>query len=91
MSRGHTYDKWQELGCQVKRGETYSFKHYGNKCFTRDQVVRIEFDEEEDDSYVNHCWNCKETVDSDDQDYCSDCNWLVCSNCGCCGCQYDDE
>ena len=41
MPRGHTYDKWQELGYQVKRGEKHSFNYFGNKCFTRDQVVRI--------------------------------------------------
>ena len=36
---GHTYDKWQELGYQVKKGEKYAYKMYGQYIFTRDQVV----------------------------------------------------
>ena len=89
MPKGHTYDKWQELGFQVKKGERHSFNHYGNKCFTRDQVVKID-DDEEDEPYVNHCWKCKETVDSDYEEKCTDCGWLECASCGACGCGYDD-
>ena len=88
MPRGHTYDKWQELGFQVKKGERHSFNHYCNKCFTIDQVVKID-DDEEDEPYVNHCWKCKKTVDSDYQKKCSACGWLKCSRCRACGCGYD--
>jgi len=90
MTRGHTYEKWQELGYQVKKGERHSFNYYGNKCFTRDQVVRIDCIDEEEESYLNHCWNCKKTVDSDYQAKCSNCGWLECSSCQACGCNYGD-
>lgn len=36
---GHTYEVWQRLGYQVKKGEKAAYKHYGNYVFTRDQVV----------------------------------------------------
>ena len=26
---GHTYEKWQELGYQVKRGEKAAYQYYG--------------------------------------------------------------
>ena len=39
--------------------------------------------------YRNHCWNCKETVDSDHELGHRKCHWLICSNCGACGCGYD--
>jgi hypothetical protein len=39
---GHTYDKWLELGYQVKRGEKAAYKYYGRYIFESDQVVRID-------------------------------------------------
>jgi len=38
---GHTYDKWQQLGYQVKSSEHYSYKHYGHEIFLEDQVVKL--------------------------------------------------
>ncbi|GAD78651.1 MULTISPECIES: hypothetical protein [Vibrio] len=37
-NEGHTYDKWRELGYQVRRGEKAAYKYYGKSIFTRDQV-----------------------------------------------------
>ena len=72
MARGHTYDKWKELGYQVKRGEQHSFIHFGNKCFTRDQVVRIDDIEEEDDDDEEDTYEEFESEHEDRDDYYSD-------------------
>jgi hypothetical protein len=40
MKRGHTYDKWKEMGYQVKKGEKHTFNYYGNKTFYPSQVVK---------------------------------------------------
>lgn len=45
MAEGHTYEKWQELGYQVKKGEKAAYRFYGNNIFTRDQVVNSDDDE----------------------------------------------
>ncbi|NCD12242.1 MAG: hypothetical protein EOL93_06795 [Epsilonproteobacteria bacterium] len=37
----HTAKVWRELGYQVKRGESYSYKHYGQEIYTPNQVERI--------------------------------------------------
>ncbi len=89
MSNGHTYDKWQELGYQVKRGESAAYKYYGNNVFTRDQVVPVSNHYDDDYDYANHCWNCKSDVDSDSNYQCRRCSWLKC-DCGSCGCDYHD-
>jgi hypothetical protein len=38
--KGHTYEKWQELGYQVRKGEKARYCYYGKHVFSRDQVVR---------------------------------------------------
>ena len=88
MPTGHTYEKWKELGYQVKKGAKHSFNHFGNKCFTREQVVKIETKKKNSPQYINHCWKCKNTVDSSDERKCGSCGWLVCSRCKACGCGY---
>lgn len=85
MAQDHTYEKWQELGYQVKNGEHASYKLYGQKIFKRNQVVKIS-DKDYDKSYENHCWNCKEHISSDSDEYCSKCGMYHCSNCGVCLC-----
>jgi hypothetical protein len=40
-SGGHTYEKWQQLGYQVRRGEKAAYKYYGKSIFTEDQVDEI--------------------------------------------------
>ena len=87
---GHTYEKWQELGYQVKRGEKAAYEYYGNYIFTRDQVVSISGEEE---AYVNHCWSCGRTVDSDYCNKCSSCGWYECNKCGSCSsdCEEDED
>ncbi len=40
MAKDHTYEKWQELGYQVKRNEKPEYKMYGKKIYTRDQVFK---------------------------------------------------
>ena len=37
--------------------------------------------------YINHCWNCKHVVTSNDK-RCPKCNWYYCPSCGACGCDY---
>lgn len=37
---GHSYEKWQDLGFQVKKGETASYKHYGVPMFKKNQVIK---------------------------------------------------
>ena len=37
---------------------------------------------------VNHCYNCKRTVDNSKDLECTNCNWIVCGLCGACGCGY---
>jgi len=36
--------------------------------------------------YVNHCWNCRQHIDSraDDVDECQACGWYQCPSCGAC-------
>ncbi|UUO25443.1 hypothetical protein FGD67_21160 [Colwellia sp. M166] len=58
MAKGHTYEKWQELGYQVKKGQKAAYRFYGNNIFTRDQVVNVDEDDEESE-YHNHCFNCQ--------------------------------
>jgi len=88
----HTYDKWQELGYQVKHGESATYTHYGQKIFTRGQVVDMNCNCECNDSskdyneYENHCWNCKEDISSHSEDRCNECEMFICSNCGECMC-----
>ena len=33
---------------------------------------------------ISHCWNCKDTVDNQHDYECSNCKWIICSNCGAC-------
>ena len=40
-NESHTYDKWLELGYQVRKGEKYAYKFYGKYMFTRDQVAKL--------------------------------------------------
>jgi len=39
--------------------------------------------------YQNHCWKCGSDVDSEFQLSHSECKWLICSQCGACGCGFD--
>lgn len=43
-----------------------------------------------DSSYHSHCYNCKEAIDGRIQMKCPKCSWYICSNCGACGCGYND-
>ena len=36
----------------------------------------------------NHCYGCKRPVDNAYDVECASCNWIICSNCGACGCGY---
>lgn len=47
MAKGHTYEKWQELGYQVNKGQKSTYLFYGNNIFTRDQVVNTYNDDDE--------------------------------------------
>jgi hypothetical protein len=38
--------------------------------------------------YENHCFNCKDDVNSHSDSKCSKCDWYICSHCGECGCGY---
>lgn len=40
--------------------------------------------------YVNHCWHCKTHLDSELNETCLDCGWLICPICGSCepSCDY---
>lgn len=40
-NKGHSEKVWRKLGYKIKSGETYSYKFYGNKIFTPDQVEKI--------------------------------------------------
>jgi hypothetical protein len=40
------------------------------------------------DRYVNKCFQCGDTVDSEIEESCNSCDWLIC-DCGACGCDYD--
>lgn len=40
-NKDHSEKVWNRLGYQVKPGETYSYKFYGNKIYTPDQVEKI--------------------------------------------------
>lgn len=40
-SKDHSEKIWKELGYKIKSGETYSYKMYGNKIFTPEQVEKI--------------------------------------------------
>jgi hypothetical protein len=37
---------------------------------------------------VTHCYNCKTHLDSRQHGKCSRCPWIVCPQCGACGCGY---
>lgn len=89
MAKGHTYNKWQELGYQVKKGETAAYRYYGNNIFTRDQVVNT--DEDDESEYHNNCFNCRNDVHSSSEEQCEECDWLICSHCNSCGCDYNNN
>lgn len=38
--------------------------------------------------YVNHCWNCKQSVDNLIDLSCGMCGWVICSRDGACGCKF---
>jgi hypothetical protein len=38
--------------------------------------------------YINHCWNCVETINSEMLIRCNRCNMFICANCGACMCNY---
>ncbi len=38
---------------------------------------------------TNHCYKCKKPVDNAYDLVCNACNWIICSNCGSCGCGYN--
>jgi len=40
-STDHSEKVWNKLGYRIKRGESYSYKFYGNMIFTPDQVEKI--------------------------------------------------
>ena len=50
---GHTYDKWQELGYQVKKGAKADYNHYGQSIFKQHQVVYI--GDDDDDGFCDRC------------------------------------
>ncbi len=37
----HAEHVWEKLGFEVKYGESYAYKHFGNEIYTEDQVRRI--------------------------------------------------
>lgn len=37
---------------------------------------------------LTHCYNCRKGLDNLVDLECSACNWIVCPNCGACGCGY---
>jgi len=38
---GHSYEKWKDLGFQVKKDEKATYERYGVPIFIRNQVVMI--------------------------------------------------
>ncbi|MDE6104590.1 MAG: hypothetical protein K2G38_02735 [Clostridia bacterium] len=36
--------------------------------------------------YKNVCFQCRENLDSQFDKFCPKCGWLICHNCGSCGC-----
>lgn len=45
--------------------------------------------------YITHrkafCWKCGVSVDNELNFECKSCNWILCSNCGACGCTYEPK
>lgn len=39
-TKGHSEKIWNKLGYRIKRGESYSYKYYGNEIFTSAQVEK---------------------------------------------------
>jgi hypothetical protein len=39
---------------------------------------------------ITHCYSCKTHLDNVHDIECSKCGWIVCENCGACGCGYDN-
>ena len=37
---------------------------------------------------ISHCYNCKSSLNSNQQFQCNACGWMICSNCAACGCGY---
>lgn len=35
-------------------------------------------------AYINHCWHCDSTIDSNYCQQCSECGWYICNKCGKC-------
>lgn len=40
------------------------------------------------DRRVTHCWFCKSKLDNAVNSECNACGWILCGNCGACGCGY---
>lgn len=38
---------------------------------------------------ITHCYSCKEHLDNAVDLECSICKWIICGNCGACGCGYE--
>ena len=52
--KGHTAKVWNRKGYQIKQGENYSYKYYGNLVYTREQV------EKESSSKINRNYSNNE-------------------------------
>jgi hypothetical protein len=35
-----------------------------------------------------HCWRCSVNLSSRLEKICEECGWMICNECGACGCQY---
>ena len=60
---GRSYEKWKDLGFQVKKGESASYEHYGVPMFTRNQVVKIGYSNA--NSGYGYCDECGKKLRGD--------------------------
>jgi hypothetical protein len=58
----------------------------GNMLSYTFKMPLSEGSDEEEDAYVNHCWNCHSEINSEHCDKCDECDWYECIECNACGC-----
>jgi len=53
---GNSYEKWKDLGFQVKKGGKATYEHYGVPMFIKNQVVKIGSNRTNSDyGFCNRC------------------------------------
>ncbi|HEC1728224.1 TPA: hypothetical protein R1703_001353 [Campylobacter lari] len=73
---------------QVHNYTIHKHNYYND---TSNQTKSVGYQNSRKSTYVNHCFACKATVNSNSCSKCHQCGWLICSYCSRCGCDYSSK